>query len=69
MKKSRFTENELEFMKKLFHYTLTFIEINYDPKTVEEFIKTTKLQMTYSTKIIEFIDYENWVDEWKRRDR
>jgi hypothetical protein len=54
-------------LKRQFHETLSFIHAVYDEKFLKEFIKKTKLHMTFGDKkVMKESTFDDWVQEWER---
>jgi hypothetical protein len=57
-------------LKKQFHETLSFILAIYDEKFLQEFIKKTRLHMTFGEKkVMQQEKFDSWVDEWERKNQ
>lgn len=57
-------------LKKQFHETLSFIQAVFDDKFLKEFIKKTRLHMTFGEKkVMQQEKFDQWVDEWERKNQ
>ena len=57
-------------LKRQFHETLDFILAVYGEKFLNEFIKKTKLHMTFGDKkVMKETIFDDWVEEWERKYR
>jgi hypothetical protein len=57
-------------LKKQFHETLSFIDAIYGDKFTKEFIKKTRLHMTFGEKkVMQPKRYDSWVEDWERKNR
>lgn len=54
-------------LKKQFHETLCFIQAIFDEKFLQEFIKQTRLHMTFGDKkVMQQAMFDEWLKEWER---
>lgn len=57
-------------LKRQFHETLSFIQAIYDDRFLQEFIKKTRLHMTFGEKkVMQQEKFDSWVDEWERKNQ
>jgi hypothetical protein len=57
-------------IKKQFHETLSFIDAVFDDKFRKEFIKKTKIHLTFGEKRVMDADkFDSWVEEWERKNK
>jgi hypothetical protein len=55
-------------LKRQFHETLNFIDAVFDEKFTKEFIKKTRIHMTFGEKkVMDENKFDEWVLEWERK--
>jgi hypothetical protein len=55
-------------LKRQFHETLSFIQAIFDDKFRKEFIKRTRIHMTFGEKkVMDEKKFDEWVEEWERK--
>jgi len=60
----------MPMLKRQFHETLSFIQAVFDDKFLKEFIKKTRLHMTFGEKkVMQQEKFDQWVDEWERKNQ
>jgi hypothetical protein len=57
-------------LKRQFHETLSFINAVHGEKFLKEFIKHTKLHMTFGDKkVMKETTFNLWIEEWERENK